>query len=116
MGYHRFLESDHKFCHESYSLDNNKEFDFAPTPLFGADVLNQIEGYAIAFGKKAEDTSGKRKGMIILTSQRSGRRKVYCFYYLIGRTFSYIIIMMSCTFKKIYVTMCLIYYLISKEK
>ena len=61
MGHHRFLESDHKFHHESYSFDNNKKFDFAPTPLTGVDILKLIEGYVNTFRKKIESTSEKRK-------------------------------------------------------
>ena len=61
MDHRRFLESDHKFYHESYLFDNTKEFDFAPTPLTGADVLKQLEDYVMIFGKKFEGISGKRK-------------------------------------------------------
>ncbi|XP_058076376.1 uncharacterized protein LOC131224956 [Magnolia sinica] len=61
MGHRRFLEHDHKFRTDSRSFDGTEEFGEALTPLFGSDVLVQLQGINVTFGKKTVGSHGHKR-------------------------------------------------------
>src|ERR1044072_1641457 len=65
MGIRRFLENGHKFRLKRYqSLFNGRiEQRGPPSTLYGSDIMKQVEGIKVVFGKKLKfDDKGKGKG------------------------------------------------------
>ncbi|XP_058070934.1 uncharacterized protein LOC131219971 [Magnolia sinica] len=61
MGHRRFLELDHRFRSNSRSFDGTEEFSEAPTLLSGSDVLDQLQGINVTFGKKTSGNYGHKR-------------------------------------------------------
>ncbi|CAN1129852.1 hypothetical protein LINPERHAP2_LOCUS5479 [Linum perenne] len=55
LGHRRFLPSRHVFRRYKKSFDNQQEFRPAPKPLSGSDVLADLQGRQITFGKKSKN-------------------------------------------------------------
>ncbi|XP_019172841.1 PREDICTED: uncharacterized protein LOC109168279 [Ipomoea nil] len=57
----RFLCKTHPYRRQKKAFDGKKEFDFAPKPLSGHDVLKTVEGINCCWGKKSGKLNAKRK-------------------------------------------------------
>jgi len=60
MGHHRFLLADHKFCCSKKAFNGEIEIRPPPKLRFGIDLLHQMEGLEVIFGKHP-DTLRKNK-------------------------------------------------------
>lgn len=58
MGHRRFLPYKHAFRKDKKSFDGTEEHERAPPRLIGSDVLNELNGYEIKFGKLVKDNPG----------------------------------------------------------
>ncbi|CAN1180949.1 hypothetical protein LINPERHAP2_LOCUS35056 [Linum perenne] len=54
LGHRRFLPMTHVLRRHKRSFDNKQEFRSAPKPLSGSEVLNELHGRQINFGKKSK--------------------------------------------------------------
>lgn len=52
MGHRSFLDINHKYRSDIKSFDGNEEFNFAPTPPSGSQVLSQLQGFDFPLGEK----------------------------------------------------------------
>ncbi|CAL1361192.1 unnamed protein product [Linum trigynum] len=55
LGHRRFLHANHVFQRYKESFDNTQEFRDAPKPLSGSEVLQELEGKQVIFGKSSEN-------------------------------------------------------------
>lgn len=89
MGHRRFLEKGHKFRLSWTRFSGEVEERDAPATLVGQDILNQLKGANVKFGKVLESTEkygGKRnrKKKMLKKDRDNGGRKVYFLIFLIG--------------------------------
>ncbi|XP_058787440.1 uncharacterized protein LOC131661819 isoform X1 [Vicia villosa] len=80
MGHRRFLEKGHKFRLSRSRFNGKVELRDAPATLSGLDILNQLKGVNVAFGKvlESKDKDGgkrKRKKKTIDEGPRQWRKK-----------------------------------------
>nr|XP_025661422.1 uncharacterized protein LOC112757040 [Arachis hypogaea] len=59
MGHRRFLNHDHKYRKDRYSFDGKLEDRGPPIRVSGRDILGQLEGVHVQFGK-VQSVTGKR--------------------------------------------------------
>lgn len=55
MGHRRYLHKKHVFRKDKKSFDGTEELGRAPNRLIGSDILNELDGYEIKFGKLVKD-------------------------------------------------------------
>ncbi|XP_050160368.1 uncharacterized protein LOC126633878 [Malus sylvestris] len=60
-GHRRFLPQNHHYRQQKKPFDGTQEFGLAPSPLSGEEILHEVEGIKISWGKKNVNLLGKRK-------------------------------------------------------
>nr|BAV56711.1 transposase [Ipomoea nil] len=60
-GHRRFLCKTHPYRRQKKAFDGKQEFDLAPKPLSGHDVLKTVEGINCSWGKNSGKLNAKRK-------------------------------------------------------
>ena len=51
LGHRAFLSPDHQFRRDKKSFNSKEEYEVAPTPLSGAQILKELREFNNVFGK-----------------------------------------------------------------
>ncbi|XP_057760053.1 uncharacterized protein LOC130980381 [Arachis stenosperma] len=84
LGHRRFLERGHKFRLSRAKFNGKVELRDPPAVLTGSEILEQLEGINVSFGKELHESKGKRiRRKVVEEDDESGMwRKKSIFFYL----------------------------------
>ncbi|XP_057723796.1 uncharacterized protein LOC130939727 [Arachis stenosperma] len=84
LGHRRFLERGHKFRLSHAKFNGKIELRDPPAVLTGSEILEQLEGINVSFGKELQESKGKRiQRKVVEEDDESGIwRKKSIFFYL----------------------------------